>query len=333
MASAVPAWSGDDGRAPPVASLRVSPERVVAGEPAALDASASRDPGGSVTSYAWDLDGDGSFEQQSGTQATLAHVFDQAGSHAVAVRVTGDSGASADAQAQVDVQAAEPKAAPEPTAVSARQQDAAAQPDPATRHAAHPTKPHAVAAATGAQPKGAAQPKAADRAKATRVSAASSQAVSIKDFSFGPRSVTVNVGDTVTWHNTGKQGHSATAKDGSFDTGVLATGTTGSATFRKAGTFSYFCKPHPFMTATVSVVATSGGGGGGGTTQGVTGSTGNGTASPGSGAGSGSSGSTASPGGGSLPRTGLAIGSFLMVGVAMIAAGVALRRQCATHVR
>ena len=49
--------------------------------------------------------------------------------------------------------------------------------------------------------------------------AAASQSVTISDFKFTPGSVTVNVGDTVTWSNAGPTPHSATASDGSFDTG------------------------------------------------------------------------------------------------------------------
>ena len=46
--------------------------------------------------------------------------------------------------------------------------------------------------------------------------------------------------------------HSATANDGSFDTGILSKGGSGSHTFTQAGTFSYICTPHPFMKGTVS---------------------------------------------------------------------------------
>ena len=57
-------------------------------------------------------------------------------------------------------------------------------------------------------------------------------------------------GDTVTWSNNGPTGHSATANDGSFDTGILQKGSSGSHTFSQAGTFSYICTPHPFMKGT-----------------------------------------------------------------------------------
>lgn len=80
-------------------------------------------------------------------------------------------------------------------------------------------------------------------------------AVSIVDFSFAPRTTTIHVGDTITWTNTGKQPHSATANDHSFDTGVLQTGKSASHTFTTAGTFTYFCIVHPYMKGTVVVLA------------------------------------------------------------------------------
>jgi len=90
---------------------------------------------------------------------------------------------------------------------------------------------------------------------------AADQAVDIAGFAFSPKSVTVEVGDTVTWTNADAQGHTATADDASFDTGTIAGGASASETFATAGTFGYHCKIHPAMTATVVVRAAAGGGG------------------------------------------------------------------------
>ena len=60
-----------------------------------------------------------------------------------------------------------------------------------------------------------------------RPGAAASASVTIENFAFAPPTVTVNVGDTVTWSNADAdvaEGHSATASDGSFDTGVFPAG-------------------------------------------------------------------------------------------------------------
>jgi plastocyanin len=85
--------------------------------------------------------------------------------------------------------------------------------------------------------------------------AASDTTVTIADFSFTPASITIHVGDTVTWTNHGPSAHTATANDGSFNTGVLQKGQSGSHTFNTAGTFSYICSIHPFMHGTVVVLA------------------------------------------------------------------------------
>lgn len=77
--------------------------------------------------------------------------------------------------------------------------------------------------------------------------------VEIKDFAFGPTTMTVKVGDTVTWINKDIAGHSATADDKSFDTGMLSQNESGSFTFTKAGTYTYFCIAHPNMKGTIIV--------------------------------------------------------------------------------
>jgi amicyanin len=77
--------------------------------------------------------------------------------------------------------------------------------------------------------------------------------VTIKDFEFTPSTLTIKVGDAVTWTNNGPSTHTVTADDGSFESGNLSKGKTFSHTFNAAGTFSYHCGPHPFMTAKVIV--------------------------------------------------------------------------------
>jgi plastocyanin len=78
-------------------------------------------------------------------------------------------------------------------------------------------------------------------------------AVTIKDFAFTPVSLAVAVGTTVTWTSQDSAGHTVTADDGSFGSDTLATGALFSQTFAKAGTFTYHCKIHPSMTATIVV--------------------------------------------------------------------------------
>ena len=78
--------------------------------------------------------------------------------------------------------------------------------------------------------------------------------VRIVDFSYDPDPVTIQVGGKVTWQNEDSAPHTATADDGSFDTGTIEEGKAQSETFKEAGTYSYFCEIHPEMLGTVEVV-------------------------------------------------------------------------------
>jgi plastocyanin len=85
--------------------------------------------------------------------------------------------------------------------------------------------------------------------------AAGDPGVTIADFHFTAPTATIHVGDTITWTNDGPSPHTATATDGSFDTGTLSRGQTASHTFAQTGTFTYICKIHPFMHGTIVVLA------------------------------------------------------------------------------
>lgn len=93
---------------------------------------------------------------------------------------------------------------------------------------------------------------------------AADHAVAISGSAYSPANVTVAVGDTVTWTNSDQISHTATADGGSFDTGALGNGASGTVTFSNAGTFPYHCSIHPDMTGSVVVEAAASGGGGGG---------------------------------------------------------------------
>jgi plastocyanin len=82
--------------------------------------------------------------------------------------------------------------------------------------------------------------------------------VRMADFSFAPRSITITAGRTLTFVNTGAARHSATARDGSFDTGLLGRGASGRVRFPVPGTFEYFCSIHPNMSGTVLVTGADG---------------------------------------------------------------------------
>jgi plastocyanin len=86
-------------------------------------------------------------------------------------------------------------------------------------------------------------------------------------FQFAPPTITVHVGDTVTWvHDGTAVPHSVTADDGSFDSSpscpptCLGAGASYQHTFSQAGTFAYHCRIHGAaggvgMAGTVVVVA------------------------------------------------------------------------------
>ena len=77
--------------------------------------------------------------------------------------------------------------------------------------------------------------------------------VKIDNFSFGPQTVTVHVGATVTWTNRDDIPHTVVSTDGVFKSKVRDTDETFSYTFTKAGTYAYFCSVHPKMTGSVVV--------------------------------------------------------------------------------
>ena len=77
--------------------------------------------------------------------------------------------------------------------------------------------------------------------------------IDIQGFAYSPSSITINVGDTIVWTNYDSASHTVTSNDGTFDSGGISTGSTFSFTFTNAGTFNYFCSPHPNMTGSVTV--------------------------------------------------------------------------------
>jgi len=99
----------------------------------------------------------------------------------------------------------------------------------------------------------------------TLIAHAATTHVNIIDFGFSPPSVSISVGDTVTWTNTGSFTHTTTSgtttggsphPDGKWDSGALLPGHTFSHVFTSAGSFPYYCTPHyTMMVGTVTVKA------------------------------------------------------------------------------
>lgn len=76
--------------------------------------------------------------------------------------------------------------------------------------------------------------------------------VTIRDFNFEPAALELAAGDTITFVNEDSAPHTATAKDGAFDTGTLAKGESATVTVAAAGTYEYICDLHPSMEAVVT---------------------------------------------------------------------------------
>jgi amicyanin len=77
--------------------------------------------------------------------------------------------------------------------------------------------------------------------------------VKIDNFSFGPATLTVAAGATVTWTNRDDIPHTVVSDDKAFKSKVLDTDEKFSFTFTKPGTYGYFCSIHPKMTGKVVV--------------------------------------------------------------------------------
>jgi plastocyanin len=92
------------------------------------------------------------------------------------------------------------------------------------------------------------------RAENTSNNPASSAAIKIDNFSFGPAAITVPVGSTVTWTNNDDVPHVVSSDDNKlFKSKALDTDDHFSFTFTKPGTYNYYCAIHPKMVAKIVV--------------------------------------------------------------------------------
>jgi YD repeat-containing protein len=91
------------GNAPPIASLAISPTPAVVGQTVTFNGSGSQDSDGTITKYEWDLDGNGTFEVNSGTTKTTTKAYTATGTYNVTLRVTDNGGKTATATAPITV--------------------------------------------------------------------------------------------------------------------------------------------------------------------------------------------------------------------------------------
>ena len=88
-----------------------------------------------------------------------------------------------------------------------------------------------------------------------RAIAAAPAAVTIDGFAFGPQTLTVARGTTVTWTNKDDEPHTVVndADTRLFKSAALDTDDSFSFTFDQPGTYKYFCSIHPRMQGTITV--------------------------------------------------------------------------------
>jgi plastocyanin len=77
--------------------------------------------------------------------------------------------------------------------------------------------------------------------------------ITIDNFTFTPKELTVAVGTTVKWVNHDDIPHTVVEKKTTFRSKALDTDDSYSFTFTSAGTFDYFCGLHPHMVGQVIV--------------------------------------------------------------------------------
>ena len=83
--------------------------------------------------------------------------------------------------------------------------------------------------------------------------AVAEETVTIEGFTYDPPILEVAARDTVTWVNNDPEPHTATAEDGTFDSGEMPPGASFSHTFADDAAIPYFCQIHPDMQAQVVV--------------------------------------------------------------------------------
>jgi plastocyanin len=83
--------------------------------------------------------------------------------------------------------------------------------------------------------------------------ATTTNAATIRGFSFQPDVLKVKVGAKVTWTNDDTVAHTVTADTNSFASGNLQPGGSFSFTFTRLGTYAYHCSIHPSMHGSVVV--------------------------------------------------------------------------------
>jgi plastocyanin len=87
----------------------------------------------------------------------------------------------------------------------------------------------------------------------TATAAATAPQVTVEQATFGPATLTISVGTTVTWVNHDGDLHTVTSTQGLFASPGLDPGDIFAYRFTAPGTYPYFCALHPHMKGTIIV--------------------------------------------------------------------------------
>lgn len=90
------------------------------------------------------------------------------------------------------------------------------------------------------------------RREASSTASATTYRVRILDNYFKPARITISPGDRIRWVNRGEVVHTTTSRTGLWHRS-LAPGETYTRTFRKAGTYRYYCTLHSGQTGRIVV--------------------------------------------------------------------------------
>jgi hypothetical protein len=96
--------------APRVVGFSFAPPSPAVGEPVTFGASAVPGDESAIARYVWDLDGNGSFETDTGATPAAQHTYDRAGAVPLQVRAIADDGGFGQASLRIEVRSAAPPA-------------------------------------------------------------------------------------------------------------------------------------------------------------------------------------------------------------------------------
>jgi YD repeat-containing protein len=113
----------------PNASFTLSPNPAQPGQSVFFNGLSSSDPDGTILKYEWDLDGNGTYETDTGSTPTVSHSYATAGTVTVGLRVTDDNGGTGVATRTLTIKTpASPPVTPSTTPTTTKQTTSSSDP-------------------------------------------------------------------------------------------------------------------------------------------------------------------------------------------------------------